>query len=244
MFQQWVYEQNPVQLKTAIGHPMQYYISLPKGHTNSTSWPVVFILEAAEKEFEKNARRFVDARGEMPFILVAPINTNNGNQGRRDPAVFPYSKETWDYIEKVGDCEFNAAGIRQIMLDIQKEFHAESKIYITGFEAGAHDLWSIVFNHPEYLKAAASVSGNFRKRCISTSPVSNDAINKNFPIMSFVGSKDEMFGPSGAYYNQWTDVRQLALSRGFKNISETVVPDEGHVPMPKQVLTYFNSLLK
>ena len=236
--------QKSLQLKTAVGHPMQYYISLPNGYTKSKSWPVVFVLEAAEKEFEKNTLRFIDARGDMPFILVAPINTNNGNQGRKDPMVFPYSKETWDYIDKVGDCKFNLEGIHQIMLDIKKEFNGDEKIFITGFEAGTHDLWSVVFNHPEYLKAAAPVAGNFRNRCISSANNSNDELKKNLPIMSFVGEKDEAFGPSGILYSQWLDVKKFALSNGFETISETIIPEGGHTPLPQQVLFYFNSLSK
>src|SRR5690242_9044419 len=72
-----------LQLKTLDGHPMQYFVSLPKGWTPSKKWPVVLVLEAAEKEYKINAHRFIDARGDMPFIIVAPIHTNNGNQGRR-----------------------------------------------------------------------------------------------------------------------------------------------------------------
>lgn len=231
-----------LSLKTANGHPMKYYISLPQNWNKEKTWPVVFILEAATKQFEENAKRFINARGNLPFILVAPINTNNGNQGRRDPELFPYSNETWNFIDAVGDCKFNAEGIRQIMIDVQKEFHAEDKIYITGFEAGAHDLWSIVFNHPEYLKGVAVVAGNFRDRCTSA-PAKSDADHKRtLPIVSFVGSLDDYFGPNGKVYNQWESVKNLAMNNGFQNISETIVQGVGHEPMPKEVLYYFNSI--
>ena len=244
LYPQLIFGQDKLQLKTANGHPMMYYVSLPKQWKATSSWPVVFILEAADKEFRKNAERFVEARGSAPFILVAPVNTNNGNMGRRDPAVFPYSKETWDYINKVGDCQFNADGIRQIMLDVQKEFHGEDKIFITGFEAGAHDLWSIVFNHPDYLRAAAPVAGNFRGRCVTAGNRSASGSKKDLPIRSFVGSNDEGFGPASPNYNQWLEVKKLALEQGFTNISETVIPATGHIPLPKEVLSYFSSLLK
>src|SRR5690242_4395765 len=102
------------QLIKAENHPMQYYLSLPKGWSKDKQWPVVIILEAADKEYKKNMERFIAARGEMPFILVAPFNTNNGNQGRRDKKLFPYSTETWDYMDKVGDCQFNDEGIKNI----------------------------------------------------------------------------------------------------------------------------------
>src|SRR5689334_2802775 len=83
-----------LQLKTANGHPMQYYLSLPNGWTKEKKWPVVVIIEAADKQYKENALRFVRERKGMPFILVAPYNVNNSRSGRRDPAVFPYSEKT------------------------------------------------------------------------------------------------------------------------------------------------------
>jgi poly(3-hydroxybutyrate) depolymerase len=240
--------QNPyvknLELKTANGHPMQYYISLSDGYTTTKKWPVVLVLEAAEKEYKANAERFVSARGKMPFIILAPIHTNNGNQGRRDPNLFPYSKETWDYIDKVGDCQFNEDGIRQIIKDVKEAFQVEEKIFVTGFEAGTHQLWSLVFSHPEYFKAVASVAGNYRGRCVDAKAISTDSSRINLPIMAFSGLKDEAFGPNGFLYEQWKEVKTLAEKNGFKNIKETILPEGGHSPVPKDVLDYFNKFVK
>jgi len=233
-----------LQLKTASNHPMQYFISLPKGWNKTKKWPVLIVLEEAAKEYKINIERFVKARGDSPFILVGPYNTNNGNSGRRDENIFPYSKETWDYMEKVGDCQFNDEGIHQIILDVTNNFNGEDKIYLTGFEAGTHALWSIVFNHSEYLKAAIPVAGNFRNRCIELSKIPSDPSKKNLPIHSIVGEVDEGFGPSGKVYNQWTEVKTLAINNGFSNITETVIPKKGHVPMPEEVMNYVISLQK
>jgi poly(3-hydroxybutyrate) depolymerase len=230
-------------LMTSKGHPMQYYVSLPEGWNATKKWPVVVILEAAEKEYKTNIERFIAARGTMPFILIAPIHTNNGNQGRRDPAIFPYSKETWDYIEQTGDCKFNDDGIHQIMSDVQDLYHAEEKYFITGFEAGTHTLWSVVLNHPEYLRAAAPVSGNFRNRCVDDSTISKDPSKITLPIKGFAGELDAVWGPKGGNFNQWNDAKALAIKNGFKGISETIVAGKEHVPLPKEVLEYFYSLL-
>jgi poly(3-hydroxybutyrate) depolymerase len=231
-------------LQKTASHPMQYYVSLPKGWTKTKAWPVVVVLEAAEKEYKQNAERFVAARNEMPFIIVAPFNTNNGNQGRRDPKLFPYSNETWDYIDKVGDCQFNDEGIEKIIQEVAAKYNGEKKVYITGFEAGTHVLWSIVLNHPQLLNAAASVAGNFRNRCVEVGKISNDQSRKKLPIKSFVGDADEYFGPSGKLYNQWTEVKSIAIANGFENISETIISKKSHEPMPAEVLNYFFSLLK
>ncbi|HCW05966.1 MAG TPA: hypothetical protein DGG95_01225 [Cytophagales bacterium] len=233
-----------LQLLKASNHPMQYYLSLPEGWSKNKTWPVVILLEAADKEFKLNAERFVAARATMPFILVAPFNTNNGNDGRRDPKIFPYSTETWDYMEKIGDCQFNDEGIGQIIKDVAQQFNGEEKIYVTGFEAGTHVLWSLVFNHPELVKAAAPVAGNFRNRCVESSKIASDPSKKIFPIKSFVGAKDDFFGPGGKIRNQWTEVATLAKANGYLTISETVIPEKGHEPMPKEVMNYFYSLIK
>ena len=57
---------NP-ELKKAAHHPMQYYISLPANWSAKSKWPVVIALEDAEKQFSKNAERFMTARKDMPF---------------------------------------------------------------------------------------------------------------------------------------------------------------------------------
>ena len=235
---------NDLQPIKCENHPMQYFLSLPKNWSKARQWPVVVVLEAADKEYKKNAERFISTRGDMPFILVAPFNTNNGNQGRRDLKLFPYSKETWDYMEQVGDCQFNEEGLQSVIKEISAKYNGEPKVYLTGFEAGTHVLWATVFNHPEWLKAAASVAGNFRNRCVEPNKISTDPSRKNLPIKSFVGSKDEYFSPGGKIYNQWTEPKALATSHGFENISETVIQGKDHVPMPVEVMSYFNSMLK
>ncbi len=56
-------------LKIASKHAMQYYLSLPKNWSADKAWPIVVAVEAAEKEFKENARRFAEARKSLPFII-------------------------------------------------------------------------------------------------------------------------------------------------------------------------------
>ncbi|HEY2012532.1 MAG TPA: hypothetical protein VGH38_03475, partial [Bryobacteraceae bacterium] len=57
-------------LKTARHHPMEYLLSLPQGWTAQKKWPVVVVIESANREFQKTATRFAEARKSLPFILV------------------------------------------------------------------------------------------------------------------------------------------------------------------------------
>lgn len=230
-------------LKTAKGHPMQYYISLPKGWKKEQQWPVVVVIESADKEYRENALRFVRARKDMPFILVAPFNVNNSRSGRRDPAVFPYSEATWDYIDKTGDCKFNMDGLTQLIADIQQEYNGEAQYYITGFEAGAHTVWQMLFQHPERLKAAAPVAGNYnRNSCMEEPLFSKDPSRVNLPVRGFAASLDSSYGPHGIVYSQWLNARQQAVIHGYTNIAEMIVPGKGHVPLPAEVMNWFYQL--
>jgi predicted peptidase len=233
-----------IQLKTASGSLMQYYISLPNDWNTGRTWPVVVIAEAAEKQFKENTDRFIKARGNMPFILVSPIIVTNGNSGRRDPAYYPYSTSTWNTIDSLTDCRFDMEGIVQVVHDVQKAYQGEDHFYITGFEAGTHIVWAMIFKHPELLDAAAPVAGNYIGRCVDNGSFSSDPSRASLPIRSFVGSQDKPFGPGGPVYYQWQKAKQLAMNHGYKNIAEIIVAGKDHTPMPQETLQYFFSLQK
>ena len=74
------------ELKTAASHPMQYYVSLPKAWSGNRTWPVVMIIEAAEREFLRTLNVFEKARGDRPLILVTPLVTTNGGANYRQAA--------------------------------------------------------------------------------------------------------------------------------------------------------------
>jgi predicted peptidase len=232
------------ELKKAKRHPIQYYISLPDNWSPKLKWPVVIAVEDASKQFKTNAKRFIAARKSMPFILVVPIITTNGGQGHRDATIYPYSKSVWDTIDRISICRFDMEGLQNIIQDIKEDYSGSDKLFITGFEAGAHLVWAMVFKHPEMLYAAAPVAGNYRSRCIEDGLFSNDISRIQLPIKNFTGSNDEGFGINGNFYYQFIDAKNLALSKGYKNISETQVRGKGHEPLPEEVLDYFNTVWK
>ena len=224
---------------TASGHPMQYWISLPTGWRQGGSWPVVVALEAAEKDYRANAERFVAARGDRPFIIVVPYIVTNGNQGLRDPQIFPYTPATWDTIDRVTGCRFDAEGLAQVLADVQRLFQGRERCYLTGFEAGTHLLWSYTFQHPEQLAAVAPVAGNYRGRCVTPEIFSTHTARASLPIRGFAGSLDPGFGPGGQVYGQYLEAKSLAREHGFLVLSDEVVPGKDHRPLPAEVLAWF-----
>ncbi len=231
-----------LELKKASDHPMQYYISLPDNWLPDRKWPVVIAIEDAGKQFKKNAERFMGARKDMPFIIVVPFITTNGQQGHKDSTIYPYSKAVWDTIDKISICKFDIDGLQSIINDVKANFSGSEKIFITGFEAGTHLVWSMIFHHPELLNAAAPVAGNYGGRCMESNSFSNDKSRVQLPIKNFMGSDDEYFGVKGTYYYQYLEAKNLAIAHGCKNISETKVSGKGHVPLPDHVLDYFNKV--
>jgi predicted peptidase len=229
-------------LKKASDHPIQYLVSLPDNWSANTKWPVVIVVSDAEKRFKKDAEEFILARKKLPFIIISPFITTNGNQGHRDSTIYPYSSSVWDTIDKLTICKFDMDGVQSIIKDVQKNYSASGKVFITGFEAGAHLVWAMIFNHPELLYAAAPVAGNFRNRCLEIGSFSNDPLRAQLPIKNFTGSEDQDFGLKGRIYSQYLEAKALALSHGYKTISETEMQGKGHVPLPSEVLDYFNSV--
>jgi poly(3-hydroxybutyrate) depolymerase len=230
------------ELKTATGHPMEYYVVAPEGWTRERKWPVLVAVEAAEKEFKANAERFARASGSGPFVIVVPITVTNGNAGHRDPKVYPYSTATWDRIDKDGVCAFDEPGLAQVVKDVKTAYNGEDLVYLTGFEAGAHLLWATAFHHPEMLAAAAPVAGNFRNRCLEDGSVSPHASREKLEVRGFVSDNDKDFGPASMLFSQWKDARTVAEKNGYKNISEAIVKGKGHVPLPDEVIAYFTEL--
>lgn len=231
-----------LELKKASDHAMQYYISLPDNWSSDRKWPVVIALEDAGKEFKKNAERFMSARKDMPFIIIVPFITTNGQQGYRDSTIYPYSKAVWDIIDKISICRFDIDGLQSIIKDVKAKFSASDKAFITGFEAGTHLLWSLIFQHPELLYAAAPVAGNYRNRCMENNSFSDDKSRVQLLIKNFTGSDDDYFGIKGNYYYQYLEAKKIAIAHGYKNISETEVTGKGHIPLPDHVLDYFNTV--
>ena len=230
--------------KTISGGLMKYYISLPKGWKKDKKWPVIIAVEAAEKEFKLNAVRFSEAAALTPYIIVSPVIVSNGNSGRRNAVVYPYSTETWDKIDAMSDCVFDIEGVKQIIKDVAKDYNGEEKVYFTGFEAGTHLAWTFTFKYPEILNGVAIVAGNFKGRCVDTGAISGNSARITLPIHNIIGSKDGFYGKQGRNYYQWENAKQLAKDHGYQNITEVIIQDAEHTSLPKNVVEYFETLRK
>jgi poly(3-hydroxybutyrate) depolymerase len=227
-------------LKTASNHSMQYYLSLPNGWAAGKQWPVVMVIEDANRQFEATATRFAAARGDMPFILATPLVVTNGGPRYRQVPTYKYSDAAWNEIER-DTCRFDFDGIRAVASDLHRQFGGEEKFFLTGFEAGGHTVWAYLFRYPETLRGVAPVETNFAERCVERDSASTTANGPSPAIRVFGGASALSAGPLSSQTNR---AMELARQRGFRNISETRVPGKGHEPLPQEVLVYFLSVYK
>jgi predicted peptidase len=202
------------ELRTAKEVEVKYHLALPRGWKAESTWPILVTLAGAGKDHQANFDQFVKARGELPFIVVTPHVNSLG----KDPA--------------------DLKAVLAIVKEVQKEFAGQPKFYVTGFSAGAHLTWQLIFLHPELLAGASPVCGNFNQRGIDQ--VVEHAAAEKLPIHGFQGDKDQVLHHLNP---QWETAVELAHKHGYKNIDRTVIAGGTHLPYQTQVVAFFGSLL-
>ena len=232
------------QLKTASSHPIQYYLSLPEGWTAAKKWPVVIVIESADREFLQAATAFAQARQHRPFILVTPLVVTNGGAGYRNVPTYHYSDAVWNSIQSSGQFNFDMEGITAIMQDVVKQYGGEEKYFITGFEAGGHTVWGMLFNRPEAARGAALACPNYLGRWVDEQRISSAAERTDLPIRNLVGTKDDSCSAGSPIYTQMERAMELAKTHGYKKVSLARVDGKGHERLADEVLEYFSSLIQ
>lgn len=239
-----VHASEPPQLKTASTHPIQYYLSLPEGWTKMKKWPVVVVIDRADREFLQAATAFAQARGTRPFILVTPLVVTNGGTGFRAVPTYHYSNETWDRIQNSGQFKFDMDGLNAIMQDVVKDYGGEDKFFITGLEAAGHTVWGVLFNHPEEVRAAVLVCPNYAGRWVDEAHISNAPERVDLPIRNFVGTNDTLCAQGNPIHTQMMRAATIAGEHGYKNVALVRIEGKGHERLAAEVIDYFSSLIK
>lgn len=239
-----VHAVGPPQLKTASNHPIEYYLSLPDGWVEGKKWPVVVVIDSADRDFLQAATDFANARGQRPFIVVTPLVVTNGGAGYRTVPTYKYSDAVWDRIQNEGQFKFDMDGISAIIQDVGKQYGGDYKYFITGLEAAGHTIWGILFNRPESVRGAALVCPNYLGRWVDEAHIATATERVVLPIRNFVGTKDELCSPGKPIYTQMQRAISVAQTHGYKKVSLTIVEGKGHERLADEVLAYFSSLLQ
>lgn len=231
------------QLKTASTHPIQYYLSLPDGWVAGKRYPVVVVIDSAEREFLPAATAFAHARAAGRFIFVTPFVVTNGGTRYRDVSAYHYSDEVWNQIQNSGPFKFDMDGINAIMRDVMKEYGGEDKYFITGLEAAGHTIYGILFNHPELVRAAAPVCPNYLGRWVDEKQISSAPERIKLPIRNFIGTQDTLCASGNPIFTQMEKAMSVADAHGYKNVSLVRVEGKGHERLVDEVLAYFLLLI-
>ncbi len=231
------------RVRTALRHPMQYCLSLPAGWCPQRTWPIVVVIPD-DRDFQGNLAAFVKARGDRPFILVAPFVVTSGGAGYRDDPNFQYEVAVWREVERAGDFGFDDAGLEAVLEEVRARYQGQPKAFLTGWEAGGHTVWALLFRHPERWAGVAPVSANWSSRWMDRGAWSSSPERAQVPVHAFfcgpLRGKENL--ARAAWFQQTREAIQAARARGFGPISIEVLPNQPHGPLPEPVLAWFQSL--
>ena len=229
--------------RTATTHPIHYFVSLPAGWNSQRTWPVLIVIPDADREFRPTASTFAAARGAAPFVIVVPMVLGGGGTAQQHKTAFDYSDRVWSIADRVGFCDFDEAGLSAVLDDVRRQYHTDSKIFLTGWEAGGHVVIPQLLRHPERMRAVVIVTPNFLGRCVTPATRSLTDAESRIPVRVFAGDKDPAWTTTSPLVTQSARFDTLARTRGFRNVSDLLIKNGGHGALAADVIGYFALLL-
>ncbi len=237
---------SPTSMTTqrATTHAMRYHLALPTGWTRDRTWPVVVVIPDAGREFEANLQVFVTARGDRPYILVAPEVLSCGGARSRTAEHYSYAPAEWDSISRGDDFAFDDPGLAAVLSDVRERWGGEPKAFLTGWEAGGHTVWEQTLRRPERWRAVAPVTTNYQRRGLTSTTISTAPARGTLPIRVFrCGASTGAVVASMRFFDQQTaQAFADARAHGFAPQPVRVVPGADHGPLAEPVLAWFDSL--
>lgn len=232
------------RVRSTSRHPMQYALSLPQGWCLQRTWPVVVVIPDAARDFQGNLAAFVQARGDRPFILVAPFVVTSGGPGYRDNPNFQYEVAVWREVDRAGEFAFDQEGLDAVLEEVRVRFRGEAKAYLTGWEAGGHTVWALLFQGPERWAGVAPVTPNWAGRWMRPADWSTDPARGQVPVQVFFVGPQPGVPEAGrqALLQQTQQALGAAQAHGFQVQPLRVVRHQPHGPLAEPVLAWFQGL--
>ena len=235
-----------IQSYQASTHPMRYHVALPSHWSAAREWPVLVVIPDAARDFVPNLERFVGARGERPYILVAPEVLTSGGSRTHTLEYFSYSKATWDSLQGRDEFAFDDAGVDAVLADVRRQWHGESKALLTGWEAGGHTVFALAFRRPELWRGVAPVSPNYQRRGVDPKAFRATPARSRIALQVFrAGAPDPEFAAAMKSLDaQTATALDDARARGFRPAPVRVVAGAPHGPLVGAVLAWCDSLTR
>jgi predicted peptidase len=230
--------------RTATSYPIHYFVSLPPGWNPQRTSPVLVVIPDADREFRATAGTFAAARGTTPFVIVVPMVLGGGGTAQQHKTDFDYPDSVWRIADRVGSCTFDEDGLTAVLDDVRRLYKTDSRIFLTGWEAGGHVVIPQLLQHPERIRAAVIVTPNFAGRCVTPAARSLTAAESRIPVRVFYGDKDPMWKRGNPLFDQSERFDSLARTRGFLSVSDSLIKNRGHGSLAADVIDYFGTFLK
>src|SRR3954470_6289370 len=235
---------SPIAEHQAGPHGMRYYLALPAGWKPGGSWPVIVAIPDAARAFEANLQRFVTARGDRPYILVAPEVLTCGGARSRTVEHYSYTRAEWMSLRPEDDFRFDDEGLIAVLAEVHRAWGGAPKAVLTGWEAGGHLVWAEALRAPERWRAVAPVTTNYQARYLDPSAFSTAPERSTLPIQVF------RCGAASAAATAAMPVLEAQVDRaisdarahGFAPRPVRVVEGADHGPLPEAVLAWCDSL--
>ena len=233
-----------LEMRQASTHPMRYRLSLPTGWSAAREWPVVVVIPDAGRDFLGNLSWFVTSRGDRPYILVAPEVLTCGGAGSRVLDHYTYTKAVWDSLQGHDDFAFDDDGVAAVLADVRRQWHGESKAFLTGWEAGGHTVWALTFRHPERWRGVVPVTTNYQRRGLDPASFSKAPERTKLPIQVLrePTPAGEAAGPLAFFEQQTAQALADARAHGYSPNPVHVVPGGVHGPLAMAVLAWCDSV--
>jgi len=244
-------------LQTATTHPMKYYISLPRNWTPERKWPVVVAPSAHYGDKGRTLAMFAAERDSRraSFIIVAPFVINADRvaamteyRGAVADAINAADAATADgFRDEVARAKFDYEGIRAVLVDVQKLYRGEVKVYITGFSSSTHVAYMFLFAHPELLKGVMINSGVYLGRGVDEEniPFQNSPERATLAIKFIIGESDPGYRKCS---ENWEEARAELIRYGHPaaKLQREVIRQgnpgklsAGHNWFPTRILDFF-----
>jgi poly(3-hydroxybutyrate) depolymerase len=238
-----------VVLRGATTHAIKYYFSLPKNfkRAEGKKWPVLVCVDGAGSNFKGMAQGYKGKQGDLPFMIVSPCTFSNTNKIEGD-MVKKYKEYYTDAIVEEGNrrrIDWDEEGVLAIMKDLQANYDAEERVYVTGFSGGGNVTYMMIFKHPDMLNGAAPACANFGAARYAELKGTFKADDLDFPLHIFTGEKDPhrefTFGnkdsPGIEPQTDWAE--KLLKDFAYPNYKRTMVAGMGHSSAVDKVVEVF-----
>lgn len=222
------------RLRTAAGSKIKYHFMLPKGWQEEKSYPVLLAFSYQHCAFGQLCAEWAKARGDRPFIVVAPHTFSHSDAV--DRIRYAYSQEIFDAVVAKGARPWDLANLPAVLAEVKKDFGGQ-KFFVASFDSGSWTAWALILSYPDQLAGAALASPFYRP----DPPASEHPARESLPVLAFFGGNDSC---AMQMEEQWQAARQYGESRNFKRLARVVVENAPRGEFRTEALEFFGRVLK